>query len=310
MNIVLGCHHLKELGGSEQHTYALAKAIKKIGHNVYVILGDKTKTGKMSELMLADLGITVNEIPIGIKIHGAFLSHNTTVNFFLSLKNNRKDLDFPKYVHQIIHGRFNVVEDPCHYDNVKYIAISEEVKSFIEPISRFGEVDLIRNPIDVSRFKFRDSNRKLKNIYSLSQNDNFNLTLKGISDELNLSFESNNKHTNEIIDVQSKIAKADLVISLGRGVYESMCMGKNVLVADNRNYMPIGYMDGLIHEGNFYELIKNNCSGRFSKHEITKEALMFEIDKYDQSNAIINSYLARKNFSSDLIATEYLSLIS
>jgi len=94
MNILLGCNHLNELGGAEQHLYTLSKAFSKLNHNVYVILGNFSLKGIMSDKLRDELNINVDEIPKNISFDAVFLSHSSTVKRFKDEFYNRKDLSF------------------------------------------------------------------------------------------------------------------------------------------------------------------------------------------------------------------------
>ena len=288
MNILLGCNHLHELGGSEQHLFTLAKQFTKDGHNVYVILGNFTLKGSMSELLEKQLSIKVDEIPIGVKFDRVFLSHTSTVKRFKEEFFTRKDLTFDKgRMFQICHGVYPELEQPFEWELLKYIAITEEVKFSI--LKKTGKLSfVIPNPIDTNYFYQTESNLNIRNVYSLSQNDNFNTLLKEICDEKGFSFTKNNKHTNPTLDIRKNIEIADLVFSLGRGCFEAMSMGKNVIIADDRGYMENSYMDGLVTHRNFEDFLKNNCSGRFSKIKPTKQNILQEIGEYSVKNCSDN----------------------
>lgn len=299
MNILLGCNHLHELGGSEQHLYTLAKGFKRLGDNVYVLLGNFTLKGSMSEILSKELNIEVDEMPTGIHFDAVFLSHTSTVNRFIEEVYSRNDLSFnDENIYQICHGIFSSLEMPHSWHKLKHIAISKEVEQSIKKKNGSDyNVITVHNPIDVHHFHFTNSNKIVKNVYSLSQNDDFNSLLLEICNEKGFNFSKNNKHTNPNPDIRGELSNADLVFSLGRGCYEAMSMGKNVIIADSRGYMNDSLMDGLVDDTNFLFFLENNCSGRYSKKQATKESILAEIDKYSLQNTTRNRVMV-ENFLS------------
>tara|TARA_R110001592_G_scaffold150456_1_gene376445 strand:- start:433 stop:1371 length:939 start_codon:yes stop_codon:yes gene_type:complete len=311
MNILLGCNHLHELGGSEQHLYTLAEEFTRLNHNVYVLLGNFTLKGKMSQQLKEKLNIEVDVMPTNTNFDAVFLSHKSTIKRFIKEVYTKSDLKFnDKNIYQICHGIFSDLEYPHPCSLLNYIAISEEVEiSVRNKISDSQEVYKILNPINTNHFYPIGSNKKIKNVYSLSQNDNFNLQIKDICNFLGFTFKKNNKHTNPVNDIRDNLKNADLVFSLGRGCYEAMAMGKNVIIADSRGYMSDSLMDGLVNSDNFKSFIKNNCSGRNLKKQISTTNIIKEIDKYSLENCQSNRKLIIENFDSKKIANDLLNLI-
>lgn len=311
MNIILGCNHLHELGGSEQHLYSLAEEFKNLNHNVYVLLGNFTLKGKMSKLLKDNLNIDVDVMPTNTTVDAVFLSHQTTINRFVKEVYSRSDLKFnDQNLFQICHGIFSELESPSFWHKLKYIAISEEVQTSV--LSKTNNTKLvyqILNPINTKQFYHTTSNSRIENVYSLSQNDEFNNLIGEICKDFNYNFSKNNKHTNPTFDIRKNLADADLVFSLGRGCYEAMSMCKNVIVADSRGYMNNSFMDGLIHVDNFGYYIKNNCSGRYLKNTPTKENIIEEMSKYSLKNCELNRVVIKTFCDSKKIINDYLTII-
>jgi hypothetical protein len=62
---------------------------------------------------------------------------------------------------------------------------------------------------------------------------------------------------------------------MGRGVYQALACGRNVIAGDQNG------MDYLLNMHNFEESQMFNCSGRNKKNEPTVEFLMEEMKKYE-----------------------------
>ena len=285
MKILVGQNHLDTIGGSETYTYTLIKALKEFGADVELLVGQEDRLGIVSNKIKKDFGIKANKLTGNYD--ACFLSHRSSV---LSYLKQYEEVD-TENVFQIIHGVRPPEEKPVLDKGIKYIAISKEVQQYLEDDFEL-ESTYVPNFIDTTKFTFEESFVNLKVCLSLSQSDVFNQMLGNICKKKRLTFLSNNKFTNPIFSIENKIHKADLVFSLGRGVYEAMACGRNVIVSDHRPYqMP--YSDGFLTPHNFFDFHENNCSGRKMLIETTEEFLINEMEKYDSYNGFKLSVLAK-----------------
>lgn len=299
MKILLGNNHLDTMGGSETYTYTLVSTLIKLGHEVDIMLGAPHRVGVMSDKIYSDLGVTVEKLTGGYD--KVILNHNTTVQRFFNL-----GLNYEGDVFQICHGTIPMEEQPFLGQEIKYIGISEEVSSHLK--SKYNKDSVVlRNLIDLNLYELTEINDTPKKMYSLAQSDTMNHVLGVVCDEMGIEFTCNNKLTNSTSSVVEKIQPSDIVVSLGRGCYESMAMGKNVLIIDMRPYMP-GYMDGLVTNNNFTDFIKNNCSGRYNKIKIDPNLIKNEINKYSKKQGIKNRGLINKYFNTDTIVNHLLKM--
>lgn len=272
MKILIGQNHLDTIGGSETYVYSLINELHKRGHNVELACGSN-RFGIMSKKIYNEFNIIPNSYS---KKHDVcFINHTTTVKKLLDDEVESSNM------FQVCHGKIPELEQPYGYPINKYISISEEVKDHLKDKGHDSKV--IINGIDTDRFKPTTTNKKIKNIFSLSQSDRFNKFMNKICLKNNWNFKFNNKFTNPRFDIEKMIEESDLVISLGRGAYEAMSCGKNVLVADWRPYQkPL--MDGLLTSDNIDEIIKNNCSGRRFMKSFDEKSITEEIKKYNDQN--------------------------
>ena len=291
MKILIGQNHLDTLGGSETFTYTLIKGMLELGHEVDVICGQANRLGIMSNKIKEDFGIDVNHINGGYDV--CLLSHQSSVRSLYKIM-EQHDLGINKNnIFQICHGAIPVEEQPVILPGLRYIAISREVQKHLESFNL--DSTIIYNPVDLDRFKFIEPKDRVKSIFSLSQSNTFNSMLKSICDRMDIKFTYNNKFTNPIFDVEKVIAEHDMVFSLGRGCYEAMAMGKNVVVADHRPYQD-SWSDGIVTTANFWAFMKFNCSGRFSKRETTIEFLEKNILRYNPKNGYDMRKLVEEDF--------------
>ena len=285
MKVLIGQNHLDTIGGSETYVYTVIEELKRRKIKTFLLCGSD-RYGIMSKKIYQNFNIVPNTYDKDLDI--CFINHTTTVA--KALKNK---IDESK-IYQICHGTTPSLEQPFGSPIEKYISISEEVQEHLK--NKNYESLVIRNGINTNKFTPTKSNKELKNILSLSQSDRFNTFLKKICDKNGWNFKSHNKFTNPVFDIQDTISESDLVVSLGRGAYESMSCGKNVLVADWRPYQK-PMMDGLITPDNIEEIITTNCSGRKYRKEVNEENITQEIRKYSTTLGEYNREYALKNLN-------------
>jgi hypothetical protein len=263
MNILLTNISLAKPGGSETFTYTMTKELIRRGHNVYIFTFKK--------------GLVYSKIINELK--AIEMSENIKYDLILANHTSCIDIVYGKGpIIQTCHGYIPLPEQPNPKADY-HVGISKEVVDHLS--SKKFKSTLIHNGIDCDRFnKLKDTNKVLTNVLSLVQNDETNDRLSKICKSLKLNFTSFNKKSNFVWDIENKINDADLVISLGRGTYESFACGRQVFVYDTRSYFkPFG--DGLTTSNNIQELIKNNCSGRRYKKTYTDDDIIKELKNYD-----------------------------
>lgn len=270
MKILIGNHQLGDIGGSETHAYTLATELKKQGHDV-TALGACCNTGVVSN-QLQKNGINC----IYGQHTGAYdlilINHTSTAQAVAGCTG---------YKVQTCHGVYPQLEQPFPGMD-RYVAISEEVQHHLK--SKGYESVVIRNAIDSERFKPKtDLPPKLSKVLSLAHSEQANNIIKQACSIAGVKYMELCKVKRQVNrwDMENVINQADLVISLGRGVFESAACGRNVVVFDHRSYMntpAIG--DGFITLSNIDHLLTCNCSGRATKQEFNAESLAAELKKY------------------------------
>ena len=177
----------------------------------------------------------------------------------------------------ICHGTVPGLEQPHKSDKIRFISISKEVHDYL--LFKGKQSTIIYNGVNLERFTEKECNKKLTSVFSLAQSDKLNKLLENVCKENNIIFHSNNKFLNPVFDIEKQIFEHDLIISLGRGTYESLSCGKNVIIADWRQYQePL--MDGFVTTDNIQKYILKNCSGRTERKQITEDSILQEFKKY------------------------------
>ncbi len=170
--------------------------------------------------------------------------------------------DLPK-VH-IMQGFVPVDEHPCP-GATHYVSISPEVQAFAK--SKGFDSTVVRQPISVPK-KFKPSVNK--DILFIKNN-----ATQDIAWQINRL-----KLSNPNIPINNQITNSRISITLGRGALETMAVGRPVVIADNRFYQGL-IGDGYITPENFFEIEKNNFSGRRFKQQADQQWITNELSKYN-----------------------------
>lgn len=297
MKILVGNNQLGNPGGSETYAYTLIEELVRLGHDVTALAGGGT-TGVVSD-NIQKLGVNCVFGELKGTFDVAFLSHQSAINRAKNVK---------AFKIQTCHGVYPAQEQPCQGMNA-YVAISEEVQNHLNNLKYKSSV--ILNGINVERYKSTTSlNNQLKTIVSLAHGNKANVFLQQICDELSIKLIKHNKFGNWTWDMVPIINSGDMIVSLGRGAYESMACSRNVIIYDQRTYANNDNLgDGFVTNINVNDYLKNNCSGRYSKNTYTYETLKQEILKYDPSEGKRLREFVINNMNIRQQVTKYIKLI-
>jgi len=277
MKILIALHNLSFFGGVQTWSLTMCSALKNMGHEVsFFTCTAGISNGKIFDLILCNSNQALNDIK-EFKGKKIFISH----------------------------GILPPLEQPIKGADI-YVAVSEEVAKNCEtqgfPVQR-----IIRNPIDLDKFRFSGCNEKVKTIAFFD----YSRRKFSFMDELEKHGFKMLKVGNPPIPEPEKIIEsADLVMAKGRSAYEAMAMGKNVIVSgDNNGCSGIDFMDGFVDNKTFFEFRLNNFSGRHNQIPISSiDVLLKEIGKYDQKQGTSNRGLIYKHNNSKDIAKQFLEL--
>lgn len=296
MKILIGNNHLHVIGGSETFTYTFGSALQKLGHEVHVY----TPTpGIVSTMMTQRLGIPL--VKYSDNYDAIFTAHTGAC---------MQVSKFSTFKVQTCHGVIPTLEQPYPGMNA-YVSISEEVQNHLS--SKGFLSTLIRNGVDLDRFKStREINERPERILCLSQGGKCATIASKVATLLGAEFRTRNKFNrqNANFDIQEDIDWADLVITLGRGAYESAAMGRNVFVWDSRSYL--GNMgDGMLTGATISESLKHNCSGRRFKKVFTDPRSIAAIinTEYSVEHGNFLASFAKRELDSVKQAQKYIELI-
>jgi len=246
MNILLTNRSMKFRAGSEMWVKTMYEELKKRGYDVdiFTIAENKMIPESYDEKKHYSL---------------ALINHNVCLE-----KVKNWNIDCKVFTS---HGVIPALERPCKGAN-KYVAVSEEVREAMK--KRGFESAIIRNPINTCLFKPTINNQELKNILYLDNRQRVVDIVREACKGYNLEIVAGGSQ-----DVRKKIGEADLVITLGRGCYESLASGRNVIVFGHHG------ADGMMTEESYIESRKCNCSGRRYKEKWDAKRLREELEKYN-----------------------------
>lgn len=295
MKILVGNNGLSNPGGSETYTFALINELVRRGHTVHAL--GKLGPGKVSD-KLKEIGVSSFFKPISGNYDLILLSHSSSIKLAENVKGFKV---------QTCHGIYPALEQPVPGMDA-YVAISEEVQEHLKNLGY--DSTIIRNGVDCLRYKpTTQINKKLKTVLSLAHSDPANAIISEACKIVGVDLIINNKFKEFKWDVEKIIDKVDMVISLGRGAYESMASGRNVVIFDKRGYMKLPAVgDGIITRDVVGKYLQSNCSGRYTKKEFDAQLLAEEILKYDSSHGNDLREYALENLNIVIQARKYLQL--
>lgn len=270
MRILLTNYILGGQTGSETWVESLKHQLEKKGHEV------RTRTAEQG----------VDFFP-----HIAIINHNTCLDAY-------KFLPCKKIFTS--HGVIPDLEQPVEGANF-YVSVSEEVQQNLKD-KGFSSV-VIRNGIDCDKFySTAPVHQTLQRVlFSSNYNSNARYKVKLACEELGIGFETiGGAHRTK--NVLEAINRADLVVGLGRTAYEAMACERNVLIYDYNGG------DGLATPESLLEYRKNNCSGRYNRHDYTVEDIKNLLKQYDPNlGKQLRNYILENN-NMERVADEYLRL--
>jgi len=295
MRILVGNNRMADPGGSETYAYALIAELQRQGHDVECITLQK---GMVSSYV-GCLGVPVYTTPIYDVYDLALLSHSSSIELARNVK---------AFKIQTCHGIYPNLEQPVKGMDA-YVAISDEVYTHLK--SKGYNSSIIHNGIDCERFaSSRSINTRLQTVLSLCHDEKTNHYLQSICHLLNVRLIKKNKFDAPIWRVENLINEADLVVTLGRGAYEAMAMGRNVLLYDNRRYVggeALG--DGMVDKDNIFSFLENNCSGRYSAKPFPTKEMLLAFKKYRKKTGGDLRKFAVANLNIKDKVNQYLNLV-
>ncbi len=291
MRILISNCRLRKVGGTENYTYALAVELLRRGHEVeyFTFL-----SGEISERLKA----------IGVP----FMNH---AQYDLILSNHIptvKRLCYKGYLIQTCHGTIPRLEQPCKMADA-HVAVTKEVSDYLNKKGYPNHI--ILNGIDCQRFEpCTPISPTLKRVLSLCQSDEANNFLRACCEKAGVEFSQLNKHTDNVWAVEEQINQVDLVVGIGRSLYDAMACGRCVISYDHRIYMKAGWGDGYLSAENIETSIRHNCSGRGLHRTFTEAEFIEELKKYNPADGVWARQYALEHLNIEKAVDAYLEYAS
>lgn len=299
MKILITTQDLQGLAGSKFAAYTVGRELARVGHDVTIgCIGEFN--GPMSnyvrayspETRLASLFQLRDD---GERFDVGIISPYVTLQFAIPL------CERTVYWSQGIvpEERF---PDPADFEVDSIVAITEEVADHWLTETPGLACTLIPTPIIRPRV-YKSGGPSVKKVAHFSNYDD----IPGLKDScdgrgieyVRLAHADRNTIWNEL-------SNTDLIVSVGRGCYEAMALGKEVAICDMRNYMGEPWSDGLASQ-NYMLARHSNCSGRMLKVPFDDVVFANWLVQYDSVRAMaVNRAAIWTYHDSQMIANKLL----
>ena len=294
MRILVATNHLVNTGGTENFTYALISELCSRGYEVEYFCNPVLR-GRMAKKIESELGV----------------SFKSRASYDLVLANHSYIVNKLRGVGVIIqtcHGVFPPLEQPATGADA-YVAISREIQLHIESLGL--KSDVILNGIDCQQFApIKKIHKELRCVLSLCQGEQATAYVKQICDTLGVDMMQASKFNNNVFNIEELINKADLVVGVGRSLYDAMACGRACISLDSRDYSTrkdgcsvVG--DGYLASDNIEQSIEYNCTGRGTGRGFkSADELMPDFERYcsDDGDFMREYALQRLNMAKNVDA--------
>jgi len=293
VNILLTNFAMTAPGGTERWTQTLAAEFKQLGHTVHLW----TPHPGIESAALDDICVLHKRPPTTQRFDICLINHNKCLQ---SIHGNPSPKIFTS------HGPHNTLELPIEGADA-YVAISEEVQQVVN--AHGFRATVIRNPIAPEFFDAPPPSPFVNFVLYLTKGNypDFGLTLGQVCDNRGFYLDIIHSERYPSCAVAHRMAAADIVVTIGRGVLEALASGRNIIVADERT--PNGPLaDGFLLPEHIRPWRKRNFAGRTSHIEPSAVDLNSWFDMYDPAHYEPFHKYALDNHHASSIAKSYLKL--
>ena len=271
--------HLKPFRGTENWCYAMGCQLIRMGHKVEIY----SPNPNGGEYIFETAGIRFNAD--GGQYDLIFENHNV--------------IDPNKFRGPVVHTCHGIIDAECPIPDVINVAVSERVAKY------WGLHYVVKNGIDCERFNIvKPPNKTIKNILSLCSSDSADDVIRSICSRFNYNLTTTFRK--EVFAVNELINQNDLVIGVGRSLYDAMACGRPVISFDDRPYLSrmhgLGYVTPEMMENN-----QDNMTG--NGNYISEEQLACEIEKYNPDDGVKNRNYILNNMNIETKLMEYVTII-
>ncbi|MDR0301433.1 MAG: hypothetical protein LBI04_03865 [Treponema sp.] len=289
MEILVASYRLAGTGGSQNYTYAIITELLRLGHNVeYFALNKGLVSDKIEQL--------------GVR----FMSKRHYDLIIANYKLVTQLLFQRGYIIQTSHSILPGNDEPSLFADY-HVCVSEFQQKFF--LEKKIKCEVILNGIDCERFYPETPvHKKLTRVLSLCQSEEANKLIASCCRRINVKFVKCYKLKHNVWDLEKEINKADLVVGVGRSLYDAMACGRAVISYDtryvDRNFEGDGYLD----KSNINASLVYNCCGGASRRFFTPEEFIIELKKYNSDDGAFMREFAVKELNIRKSVERYLSI--
>jgi len=277
------------IGGTDTFNWAMCRALKELGYDVYYYAPDMDGTG-VTEKYLREIG--VKPYMDGTPLRACFANQQTGKHFLGICP-----------VVQTCHSAYTTLEYPVPGVRA-YVSISEEIRDFLK--TRGVSSELIRNGIDLERYSCRNPLRETPVVLSICQGDD--ALLREACETLGWAFKSVPKEVgSRVWHIEDLINGADLVVGIGRSLYDAMACGRACVSWDNRPLNPYTGC-GYVTAERWHDYARTNFTGRGYPRIDTVDGLVEELRKYRPMDGATMRGFAERELDMRRNVLKYLEL--
>lgn len=289
-NICVANGTYKWIGGTDTFNWAMCKALVDMGYTVYYYAPNMDGTG-ITEKYLQEIGV----MPYveGTPLLACFANQQSGSHFVGKCP-----------VVQTCHSAFTMLEYPIKGARA-YISISEEIQTYLNV--RGFQTDIIRNGIDLNRYCSKKPLNAVPQVLSICQGDD--TLVKDACTKLGWRFRNVPKEVgSRIWHIEDLINESDIVVGIGRSLYDAMACGRACISWDNRKLNPFTGC-GYVTADNWYACAKTNFTGRGFPQIHTVDGLVAELQKYNPADGAVMRSFAEKELDAHKNVQKYLGIL-
>jgi glycosyltransferase involved in cell wall biosynthesis len=290
MRILVANRFLATTGGSENFTFAIIEEILRLGYAVEYFTFLKGDNENSVSQRIEKLGVP-------------FMKHES-YNLILASGNNAvRYLSQYGFVIDTMHGVLPGVEEPSAFADL-YVSVSPYICEFYR--KQGYESKVIMNGINCRRFKpKRELPNKLRKVLSLCQSKESNVFISKCCAKIGVKFAKVDKNVENKWNIEDDINEVDLVVGIGRSLYDGMACGRAVISYDKRSYRDPGHEgDGYLTKDNIHQSMYRNCTGT---HAFTEKEFINELEKYNPSDGNDMRNIALSELNIEKTVPEYIN---
>jgi hypothetical protein len=290
MRILVANRFLVKTGGSENFTFAIIEEMVRLGYDVEYFTFLKGDDEDAVSQRIEKLGVP-------------FMKHESYDLILAGGNNAVRHLSPYGFVIDTMHGVLRGIEEPSVFADL-YVSVSPYIQEFYK--KQGFESKVIMNGINCRRFKPKKELRhKLTSVLSLCQSKKSNRFISKCCKKIGVKFTKFDKIVDNKWNIEDEINEADLVVGIGRSLYDGMACGRTVISYDKRSYRDPGHEgDGYLTKDTVRQSMYRNCAGTKA---FTEEEFIHELQRYNPSDGNNMREIALAELNIEKAVPEYLA---